>query len=161
MQFIYAKSMFSGRPAPPAQPNRFGGPMEGLITMRAKPIRLASAVLLLTALPAFALHKPHHLSAGHASIRHGAIHARVSARAESRRPAVEAMPSERATEIQTALIQRGYLSGEPTGTWDAQSAAAMQKLQADNGWQTRLTPDARALIKLGLGPQQDQTSAAQ
>ena len=63
------------------------------------------------------------------------------------------MPSERATQIQRALIQKGYLSGEPTGTWDASSIAAMQKLQADNGGQTRLTPDARALIKLGLGPQ--------
>jgi hypothetical protein len=32
----------------------------------------------------------------------------------------------------------------------------MQKLQEDNGWQTRITPDSRALIKLGLGPQQSQ-----
>jgi hypothetical protein len=28
----------------------------------------------------------------------------------------------------------------------------MQKFQADHGWQTKLTPDSRALIKLGLGP---------
>ena len=28
----------------------------------------------------------------------------------------------------------------------------MEKLQADNGWQTKLVPDARAIIKLGLGP---------
>jgi hypothetical protein len=63
------------------------------------------------------------------------------------------MPAERATQIQMALIQKGYLAGEPTGAWDAPSIAAMQKLQADNGWQTKLTPDARALIKLGLGPQ--------
>jgi hypothetical protein len=28
----------------------------------------------------------------------------------------------------------------------------MGKLQADNGWQTKLVPDSRALIKLGLGP---------
>jgi hypothetical protein len=66
------------------------------------------------------------------------------------------MPAERATQIQTALIQQGYLKGEPSGTWDAQTAAAMQKLQEDNGWQTRITPDSRALIKLGLGPQQPQ-----
>jgi peptidoglycan hydrolase-like protein with peptidoglycan-binding domain len=63
------------------------------------------------------------------------------------------MPSERATEIQTALIQKGYLTGEPTGVWDASSIAAMQKLQSDNGWQTKITPDSRAIIKLGLGPQ--------
>jgi peptidoglycan hydrolase-like protein with peptidoglycan-binding domain len=63
------------------------------------------------------------------------------------------MGTERATQIQTALIKSGYLSGEPTGTWDAQSMAAMQKLQSDNGWQTKIVPDSRALIKLGLGPQ--------
>jgi hypothetical protein len=28
----------------------------------------------------------------------------------------------------------------------------MEKLQADNGWQTKLVPDSRAIIKLGLGP---------
>jgi hypothetical protein len=28
----------------------------------------------------------------------------------------------------------------------------MTKVQADNGWQTKLVPDSRALIKLGLGP---------
>ncbi len=35
--------------------------------------------------------------------------------------------------------------------------AAMQKLQADNGWQTKLVPDSRAIIKLGLGPAHDTT----
>ncbi len=59
---------------------------------------------------------------------------------------------ERATQIQAALIKAGYLTGEPTGTWDTSTAAAMQKLQGDNGWQTKLVPDARAIIKLGLGP---------
>ena len=28
----------------------------------------------------------------------------------------------------------------------------MQKLQGEQGWQTKLTPDSRALIMLGLGP---------
>jgi hypothetical protein len=59
---------------------------------------------------------------------------------------------ERATQIQAALIKAGYLSGTPSGHWDAESEAAMQKLQGDNGWQTKLVPDSRALIKLGLGP---------
>ena len=40
----------------------------------------------------------------------------------------------RATEIQTALIKSGYLSGEPSGVWDNTTQSAMQKLQADNGW---------------------------
>jgi hypothetical protein len=62
------------------------------------------------------------------------------------------MTPERATEIQTALIKSGYMSGTPSGTWDSTSQAAMEKLQADNGWQTKLVPDSRAIIKLGLGP---------
>jgi len=28
----------------------------------------------------------------------------------------------------------------------------MERYQADNGWQSKMVPDARALIKLGLGP---------
>jgi hypothetical protein len=62
------------------------------------------------------------------------------------------MEPERATQIQTALIKAGYMTGTPTGVWDAQSQAAMEKLQADNGWQTKIVPDSRAIIKLGLGP---------
>jgi hypothetical protein len=44
------------------------------------------------------------------------------------------------------------MEGEPTGEWDAATQAAMQRYQADQGWQSRTTPDSRALIKLGLGP---------
>src|SRR5271170_2675422 len=61
----------------------------------------------------------------------------------------------RATQIQASLIKSGYLSGEASGHWDAQTEAAMQKFQSDNGWQTKLIPDSRAIIKLGLGPTQD------
>ncbi len=60
--------------------------------------------------------------------------------------------AERTRAIQTALIDRNYLTGEPTGEWDATTEAAMQRFQGDNGWQTKLMPDSRALIKLGLGP---------
>ncbi len=71
------------------------------------------------------------------------------------------MDTERATQIQQALIRSGYMSGEPTGVWDAQSNAAMQKMQSDNGWQTKITPDSRALIKLGLGGQNGTPSTHQ
>ena len=67
---------------------------------------------------------------------------------------------DRAREIQTALIRENYLSGAPSGEWDTQTQAAMLKYQADHGWQTKLTPDSRALIKLGLGPSQSAESAA-
>ena len=60
--------------------------------------------------------------------------------------------SDRAKEIQTALIREKYMTGEPSGQWDDETQAAMEKFQSDNGWQTKLTPDSRALIKLGLGP---------
>jgi hypothetical protein len=40
----------------------------------------------------------------------------------------------------------------PSGHWDTATESAMQKYQADNGWQTKLIPDSRAIIKLGLGP---------
>ncbi len=67
----------------------------------------------------------------------------------------QAIDSARAREIQQALIREHYLQGEPTGTWDASAQAAMQRYQADHGWQSKTTPDARALIKLGLGPSHD------
>ncbi len=68
------------------------------------------------------------------------------------KPHVSGIDGERATQIQTALIKAGYLTGAPTGQWDSSTQGAMEKLQADNGWQTKLVPDARAIIKLGLGP---------
>ena len=64
----------------------------------------------------------------------------------------QAIAPERVTEIQQALIREHYLSGDATGKWDATTIAAMQKFQGDQGWQTKLMPDSRALKKLGLGP---------
>lgn len=58
----------------------------------------------------------------------------------------------RAAQIQVALAKFGYLAGGSTGSWDAPSATAMKRLQADHHWQTKFVPDARALILLGLGP---------
>lgn len=31
----------------------------------------------------------------------------------------------------------------------------MTRFQSDNGWQSKVVPDSRALIKLGLGPNHD------
>ena len=64
----------------------------------------------------------------------------------------QAIDSERVTAIQQALIREHYLSGTPSAKWDTDTQAAMLKFQADQGWQTKITPDSRALIKLGLGP---------
>lgn len=67
----------------------------------------------------------------------------------------QAIDEQRAREIQAALIQQKYLDGEPTGKWDQHTKEAMTRFQADHGWQTKVTPDARALIVLGLGPKHE------
>ena len=123
--------------------------------MRSSATRILPSLLLL-AVPVCCLAAGHTAThhpgrTTHASLHHVTGHSRTTHTTFHHDTA--GMPAERATQIQIALIQKGYLSGEPTGAWDASSIAAMQKLQADNGWQTKLTPDARALIKLGLGPQ--------
>jgi peptidoglycan hydrolase-like protein with peptidoglycan-binding domain len=67
----------------------------------------------------------------------------------------QVIDTERARQIQQALIRNDYLDGEATGSWDERTRQAMQHYQQANGWQTRVVPDSRALIKLGLGPSSD------
>jgi hypothetical protein len=114
-------------------------------------LRSISATLILVVLaapPAFATHA--HRSPASSQARTHKL-SRFSRRA--RRPrGQQSIQPERATQIQQALIREHYLSGEASGNWDATTIAAMQKYQADHGWQTKLTPDSRALVKLGLGP---------
>ena len=73
-------------------------------------------------------------------------------RSSWKRHGQQQIASDRAREIQEALIRERYLDGQPTGIWDARTTAAMRKFQADQGWQSKVVPDSRALIKLGLGP---------
>jgi hypothetical protein len=107
---------------------------------------LAAALVLAAPLPAIAYM---HARRGPTS---SSLFKKRSSTRSSKPSGPRAIDSERATEIQAALIRTGYLTGTPSGHWDAQSQAAMQKLQGSNGWQTKLTPDSRALIFLGLGP---------
>jgi len=74
--------------------------------------------------------------------------------AASRKRGQQKIDAQRALQIQQALIREHYMTGTPSGAWDTTTQSAMQKYQADNGWQSKTTPDARALIKLGLGPDQ-------
>ena len=67
----------------------------------------------------------------------------------------EKIDSERAQQIQEALIRAHYLNGDATGAWNQASEDAMRKYQADHGWQSKTVPDSRALISLGLGPSKD------
>ena len=82
--------------------------------------------------------------------KHG--HHKGKRKASWKKKGQQGINAERATEIQQALIRQNYLTGEPTGEWDARTQAALVKYQGDNGWQTKVVPDSRALIKLGLGP---------
>jgi hypothetical protein len=70
----------------------------------------------------------------------------------SKKRGQQAIDPKRAQEIQEALIREHYLTGEPAAAWNDASQKAMQKYQADHGWQSKQVPDSRALIKLGLGP---------
>jgi peptidoglycan hydrolase-like protein with peptidoglycan-binding domain len=108
---------------------------------------LSSALLLSAALPCVA--------STHA--RRGPTSPKLfNKRSKASKPAAQrGIDDTRATQIQTSLIKSGYLAGEASGHWDAGTEAAMQKFQSDNGWQTKLIPDSRAIIKLGLGPAQD------
>jgi peptidoglycan hydrolase-like protein with peptidoglycan-binding domain len=59
---------------------------------------------------------------------------------------------QRVEEIQRALAEAGYFHGEPTGQWDEQTRDAMRRYQASNGFAATGLPDAKSLMKLGLGP---------
>lgn len=101
------------------------------------------------------------LSASTPKLRRGPTARRVAKykpTAKTRLSSIKIDPA-RATEIQNALIKNGYMTGTPSGTWDATTQAAMEKLQSDNGWQTKLVPDSRAIIKLGLGSSTGQSAA--
>jgi len=85
------------------------------------------------------------------SSKHGKVK-KVARKGAWKRKGQQGIKEDRARAIQVALIREHYLDGEATGVWDSRTQTAMQKFQADNGWQTKVLPDARALIKLGLGP---------
>ena len=94
-----------------------------------------------------------HKSTGQTTASHGKKGSKNQR--SSRKRGQQAIDRERALAIQQALIREHYLQGTPSGTWDATTQAAMQRYQADQGWQSKTTPDSRALIKLGLGPSND------
>ena len=81
-----------------------------------------------------------------------ATHKKARVQKKTRLRGQQAIAPERVTEIQQALTREHYLDGEATSKWDSTTEAAMKKYQADQGWQTKLMPDPRAIKKLGLGP---------
>lgn len=96
-----------------------------------------------------------HTAASKSKTSHSNSHSTSHGKKTAKKRGQQAIDPARAREIQTALIREHYMQGAPSGSWDAATQAAMQKYQADQGWQSKTTPDSRALIKLGLGPSHD------
>ena len=108
---------------------------------------LLSLALLLPALAQAKTQKSGKSRSSHSSAK------RSKRAAKAKKPrGQQAMNSERVREIQAALIRERYMDGQPNGVWDVRSKSAMQRFQADQGWQSKVVPDSRALMKLGLGP---------
>ena len=111
---------------------------------------IKTLVILSLAIVLCSEYAPAATKAASKSGKHG--HHKGKRKASWKKKGQQGINAERATEIQQALIREKYLTGEPTGEWDARTQAALIKYQGDNGWQTKVVPDSRALIKLGLGP---------
>jgi hypothetical protein len=110
-----------------------------------------AALILFVSLSSATTHKPSHAPSKtkHSSKKLGKKSHTKKVRGQ------RSIDEQRAQQIQSALIREHYLDGEPTRQWDQRTRDAMQKYQAANGWQTKVVPDSRALIKLGLGPSKD------
>jgi peptidoglycan hydrolase-like protein with peptidoglycan-binding domain len=59
---------------------------------------------------------------------------------------------QRVQEIQQALIRDGYLQGDASGEWDTPTRGAMLRYQTMHGFPPTGLPEAKSLMKLGLGP---------
>lgn len=99
----------------------------------------------------------HALSSSTHRRRHSSSLTTKSART-SRRPnayqrlAKMQMDPGRVESIQRALSEAGVYQGSPTGQWDSETRDAMARYQAQNGFGVTGLPDAKSLMKLGLGP---------
>lgn len=67
---------------------------------------------------------------------------------------------ERFTEIQQALITRGYLQTSPSGAWDTHSAEALKRFQEEQNLPPTGKITSLSLIALGLGPKRNPISAS-
>ena len=122
--------------------------------------KLVAVAAMLTILPTLGLAKTKrhtttpsktaHPKSGHSSTKHH--RSAKTKRGAWKRHGQQSIQEDRVVAIQQALIREKYLDGEPSGKWDDRTQHAMAKYQADNQWQSKVTPDSRALIKLGLGP---------
>ena len=126
--------------------------------MRFTQLALCAGLVFATAIPGVAVIHARRGPTSHHRLFHTRSHSKHS-KASVRTVGQRSIDDGRAVQIQTALVKSGYLT-DPSGHWDTSTSAAMQKYQSDNGWQTKLVPDSRAIIKLGLGPDRDADRAA-
>ena len=129
----------------------------GLLRVLSRSIYVV-CVLTLAVLVAHGQTTPSSSSQTHTTTHHNSkkvrkvSHSKKSRRKPSWKRTQQVIQPNRAQEIQEALVRKHYLKGDPSGVWDSNTQAAMQRFQADHGWQTKMIPDSRALIALGLGP---------
>ena len=67
---------------------------------------------------------------------------------------------QRYKEIQSALVSKGYLHGEASGTWNQESIDALRRFQQDQKLEATGKIDSLSLIALGLGPKHQTAKAA-
>lgn len=99
-----------------------------------------------------------HVASSHPSSRQGSRqgkHQRYVAETRASdspapRPASSGISSERATEIQKALIKAGYMDGPPSGQYDDATTQAMKQYQSANGLPQTGLPSAPLLKRLGV-----------
>src|SRR6266567_2055873 len=96
--------------------------MRSVSTMRLGKLALFSSIALALTIPAVAATRTHRSPAStHKAVKRPAPKSKLIGQ--------RSIDDQRATQIQTALIKAGYLTGDPSGHWDSASEAAMQKLQ--------------------------------
>lgn len=71
----------------------------------------------------------------------------------------QAPTQDRFTEIQQALITRGYLQSTPTGTMDAPTVDALKRFQEEQNLPPTGKITSLSLIALGLGPKRNPLTA--
>ena len=116
---------------------------------------MLAGIALLAASVSFAAPNTTNQKASHPATKssHHAVHHRKSRKTKIR--GQKAIDGDRVLQIQQALAREHYLKVKPSGKWDTSTQDAMRRYQAAQGWQTKNVPDSRALIRLGLGPDQE------
>lgn len=132
--------------------------------MRRIYVGLCLALVLLGIDTSFARPRKRARNTGHVSRAarvHGKGHARAKKAGAWKKHGQQAIDTDRTKQIQQALWREHYYSGAADGTWNAETRGAMERYQREHGWQSKRVPDARALIKLGLGPNHEASAASE